>query len=210
MPTVYSTVKEYKETEILIQKSRFITYVNRVESEKEAVRFIQNISRRHWDATHNCYAYQVMDGQIAQKSSDDGEPAGTAGRPILEVLKNRDLINTVIVVTRYFGGIKLGAGGLIRAYSQSASTGLDAAGILDWVLHRMIRITVNYSAMGKVEYELRSMNVDMEQPKFSDKVHFTVWVPDGKESTVTEMVAEQTGGRGEVILGQKEYRPIPR
>lgn len=208
MPSRYSTVKGYGETEIHIQKSRFICYVNRVETEKEAAAFVQEISKHHWDATHNCYAYSVMEGQETQKSSDDGEPAGTAGRPILEVIKARDLVNTAVVVTRYFGGIKLGAGGLVRAYSQSTASGLDAAGVLHWVLHSRVKISVDYPAMGKVEHELRSTGYVLEPPQFDDKVHWTVWVPVGHEASITDRVAEQTRGQGRVIIGETKHRPL--
>lgn len=104
-PLQYRTVKQYGETEIIIQKSRFITYVNRVESEEEAANFVQEITRRHWNATHNCYAWVVGRNGEVQRSSDDGEPAGTAGRPILEVIRARNLVDTAVVVTRYFGGL---------------------------------------------------------------------------------------------------------
>ncbi|PTX62560.1 putative YigZ family protein [Melghirimyces profundicolus] len=206
-PSAYSTVKGYGEKEILIKKSRFITYVDRVETEEEATSFIRKISRQNWDATHNCHAYVVLDGSMVQKSSDDGEPAGTAGRPILEVINQRELVNTAVVVTRYFGGIKLGAGGLVRAYSQSAAAGLDEAGILHWTLHRALKITVDYPAMGKVEHELRLTDYDWEPPVFTDRVQWTVWVPVGDESAIRQMVAEITGGRGEIEPGRTEHRP---
>ncbi len=141
---------------------------------------------------------------------DDGEPAGTAGRPILEVIKARELVNTAVVVTRYFGGIKLGAGGLTVAYSQSASTGLDAAGTLNWVLHSRVEITVDYPAMGKVEHALRSMEVEVESPRFDDQVHWRIWVPVGQETSIREPVAELTGGRGRVAVRGEEHRPLEK
>ncbi|SDC93986.1 uncharacterized protein, YigZ family [Melghirimyces thermohalophilus] len=208
LPYRYFTVKESAETEIHIQKSRFLTYVAPVETKDEADAFIDHISRRHWDATHNCHAYVLWDGQIAQKSSDDGEPSGTAGRPILEVIRNRQLINTAIVVTRYFGGIKLGAGGLIRAYSRAAATGLDAAGILEWVRHRELHITVDYPAMGKIEHELRSAGIQPPPATFTEQVQWQLWIPEGEEDPIRKMVMEQTGGKGEVTEGRLEYRPI--
>ncbi len=207
-PSQYFTVKGAGQAEIHIQKSHFICRVNRVESEAEAVAWITEISKRHWDATHNCYAYSVLGESKAEKSSDDGEPGGTAGRPILEVIKARKLLNTAVVVTRYFGGIKLGAGGLVRAYSQSASTGLDAAGTLNWLLHSQMEITVDYAAMGKVEHALRSMEVEVESPRFDEQVHWRVWVPVGQESSIKERVAEWTHGRGRVTLRGVEHRPM--
>ncbi|MDR6225560.1 YigZ family protein [Desmospora profundinema] len=206
-PDRFRTVKAYGETEIIIQKSRFITYVERVDTEEEASRFIQGIAKKHWDATHNCYGYIVYDPSEIQRSSDDGEPAGTAGRPILEVIKNRQLRNTAIVVTRYFGGVKLGAAGLIRAYSQGASAGLDAAGEVDWVLHRQVHILVDYPTMGKVEHQLRQTGYEMDSPVFTDRVQWSVWVPAGREAPVQDMVAELTSGQGMITLGELDYRP---
>ncbi len=114
----YFTVKQRGEHEIVIQKSRFIAHFARVETEEEAQDFIQEIKKQHWSATHNCSAYLIGEQDQIQKANDDGEPSGTAGVPMLEVLKKRELKDTVVVVTRYFGGIKLGAGGLIRAYGE--------------------------------------------------------------------------------------------
>ncbi len=121
----YYTVKESGTHEITIQRSRFIAHISRAETESEAQEFIQAIKKKYWDATHNCSAYLIGENDQIQKANDDGEPSGTAGVPILEVLKKRKLKDTVVVVTRYFGGIKLGAGGLIRAYGKSTSEGLN-------------------------------------------------------------------------------------
>lgn len=132
----YLTVRPEGETEIEINRSRFISYVKRVETQEEAVAFIQEIKKKHWDATHNCSAYIVGENDQFQKMDDDGEPSGTAGKPILEVIKKKGLKDTAIVVTRYFGGIKLGAGGLIRAYGKSASAGVRAAGVVERILTR--------------------------------------------------------------------------
>jgi len=205
-PLRYRTVKQYGEAEIVIQKSRFIAQVNRVTSEEEAASFVQEITRRHWDATHNCYAWVVGRGGEMQRSSDDGEPAGTAGRPILEVIRARQLVDTVVVVTRYFGGIKLGTGGLVRAYSQSASAGLDAAGTVIRQLHRAMEITLDYSLMGKVEHALRTAGYDTDPPRFTDQVRWTVWIPVGEEKAFKEHFAEITGGQGTVTEGEIGYR----
>lgn len=205
-PDHYFTVKGYGETEIIIQKSRFITYTQRVDTEKEASDFINEISKKHWDATHNCYAFVIQDQTEIQRSSDDGEPSGTAGRPILEVIRARNLTNTAIVVTRYFGGIKLGAGGLIRAYSQAASEGLKAAGEIIWELHQSLEVTVDYPAMGKVEHELHKMDWQVEPPRFTDQVHWRVWIPAGREQPLFDLIAELTSGKGTVSFKQREYR----
>ena len=130
--------------EIVIQKSRFIAHITRVETEEAAQTFIQDIKKEHWNASHNCSAYLIGENNQIQKANDDGEPGGTAGVPMLEVLKKRDLKDTVVVVTRYFGGIKLGAGGLIRAYGKSTSEGINAVGVVErklmTVMHAKIRL----------------------------------------------------------------------
>ncbi|GGE04915.1 YigZ family protein [Marinithermofilum abyssi] len=203
--TRYFTVKGYGETEIHIQRSRFIAYVDRAETEQAAMQFVESIQKKHWNATHNCYAFVVKEEVEIQRSSDDGEPAGTAGRPILEVIKSRELINTVVVVTRYFGGIKLGAGGLVRAYSQSASAGIQAAKEVECLLHRAVTLIIDYPAVGKVEHELRSFNFVLESPEFTDKVSWKIWVPVGQEELLVEKVAEWTSGQGRVKLGETKY-----
>ncbi|MFL6561292.1 MAG: YigZ family protein, partial [Bacillus sp. (in: firmicutes)] len=152
----YHTVKQTGEHEIIIQKSRFIAHIKRTESEAEAQEFIQTLKKKYWDATHNCSAYLIGEHDQIQKANDDGEPSGTAGVPILEVLKKRKLKDTVVVVTRYFGGIKLGAGGLIRAYGKATSEGLDAVGIVERRLMRGCHVKIDYSWLGKIENELRS------------------------------------------------------
>src|SRR5690606_30111907 len=141
----YYTVKGYGEHEINIQKSRFIAYINRATTEEEAQEFIQKIKKQNSDATHNCSAYLIGENDRIQKANDDGEPSGTAGVPILEVLKKKKLKDTVVVVTRYFGGIKLGAGGLIRAYGKSTSEGLDATGIVERRLMRVMHTKIDYT-----------------------------------------------------------------
>src|SRR3954468_21919919 len=127
----YHTVKGYGESEIIIQKSRFLTFVERAETEQDAQDFINNIKQLHRDATHNCSAYIIGEHDNVQKANDDGEPSGTAGVPMLEVLKKQGLKDTVVVVTRYFGGIKLGGGGLIRAYGSATTEGIVATGTVE-------------------------------------------------------------------------------
>ncbi|GAB7389222.1 YigZ family protein [Bacillaceae bacterium] len=201
----YRTVKGYGEREIVINKSRFIAQVNRAETEEEAVRFVESVKKKHWNATHNCSAYIVGEYDQHQKANDDGEPGGTAGKPILEVIKKMGLKDTVVVVTRYFGGIKLGAGGLIRAYGQSASEGLKAAGIIERSLHRRIDITIDYPMLGKVESELRSRNFLLGDIVYLDKVTIPVFVREGREEQVKELIANLTSGQAIVQDGETSY-----
>src|SRR5690625_4540546 len=151
MLTSYLTVKNYGKHEINIQKSRFIGYVQRVETEEEAQEFIRKIQKKHHDATHNCFAYIIGENDQIQKANDDGEPSGTAGIPILEVIKRQNLKNTAVVVTRYFGGIKLGAGGLIRAYGKSTAEAIKATGIVKRQFMQGIAVKVDYSLIGQLE-----------------------------------------------------------
>ncbi|MGA8942240.1 MAG: YigZ family protein [Thermoactinomyces sp.] len=203
----YLTIGSLGETEITIQKSRFLCRAKRVTSEEEANQFIQSISKKHWDATHNCYAYLISEN--IRKFSDDGEPAGTAGRPILEVIQARQLQQTAIVVTRYFGGIKLGAGGLVRAYSQGASAAIDAAGIIKCQLHQEVIFTFDYSFMGKMEYELHRQNCLLEPPQFLNVVSWPVWIPAGQEKPLIQQVKNWTNGQVKIKQGKQEYKQLP-
>ncbi|GEN57079.1 YigZ family protein [Halolactibacillus alkaliphilus] len=176
----YYTINPYGEEEIEIQKSRFIGHAKRCETEEEAKAFIQDIKKTHAQATHNCSAYLIGEHDQIQKALDDGEPSGTAGVPILEVIKKRGLKDTCIVVTRYFGGVKLGAGGLIRAYSSSAKSAIDQAGIVERRLIQKLAVTASYPLLGKLENELRQTDYIVESIDYLDQVtiHLAVIVDD--------------------------------
>jgi uncharacterized YigZ family protein len=202
---LYYTVKGYGEQEINIQKSRFIAYVDRVTTEEEAQNFIANIKKKHWDATHNCSAYLIGEHDQIQKANDDGEPSGTAGVPMLEVLKKKGLKDTVVVVTRYFGGIKLGAGGLIRAYSKATSEGLKAAGIVERRLMRIMHVKIDYTWLGKVENELRSSIYDIKDIHYLENVEIEVYVEEGQTQKFVEWMTEMTNGQSEIFEGDLTY-----
>jgi uncharacterized YigZ family protein len=202
---LYYTVKGYGEQEINIQKSRFIAYVDRVTTEEEAQNFIANIKKKHWDATHNCSAYLIGEHDQIQKANDDGEPSGTAGVPMLEVLKKKGLKDTVVVVTRYFGGIKLGAGGLIRAYSKATSEGLKAAGIVERRLMRVMHVKIDYTWLGKVENELRSSIYDIKDIHYLENVEIEVYVEEGQTQKFVEWMTEMTNGQSEIFEGEVTY-----
>lgn len=201
----YLTVKGYGEHEIEIERSRFIAYVDRAESEEEAQAFIQKIKKKHWDATHNCSAYIIGEHDHIQKADDDGEPSGTAGKPILEVLKKRQLKDTVVVITRYFGGIKLGAGGLIRAYGKSTSKGLDAAKIIERQLHTRIMTTIDYTLLGRVENELRTREYLLREIEYLDKVTLHVDIPVGQEERFIAWMIDLTNGQSVISRGKQVY-----
>ncbi|WP_028402113.1 YigZ family protein [Ectobacillus panaciterrae] len=205
----YYTVKGYGEHEIVIEKSRFISYVSRAVTEEEAQEFIQSIKKKHWNATHNCSAYLIGEHDQIQKANDDGEPSGTAGVPMLEVLKKRQLKDTVVVVTRYFGGIKLGAGGLIRAYSKSTSEGINHTGVVERRLMRLLKTNVDYTLLGKVENELRSSSYTLKDIHYLENVTFDTYAEEGETEAFKEWMIELTNGRCTITEGDMLYIERP-
>ncbi|MED3909947.1 YigZ family protein [Peribacillus simplex] len=205
MLTQYLTVAGRGEHEIVIEKSRFISHIARVETEDAAQVFIQEIKKKHKDATHNCSAYMIGEQNQIQKALDDGEPSGTAGVPILEVLKKKDLKDTAVVVTRYFGGIKLGAGGLIRAYSKATSEGINTTGVVIRKLMRVISTTVDYTWLGKLENELRSSIYQIKEIQYLDQVNILVYVEETQKETYTAWITELTNGQGHITEEEMLY-----
>lgn len=201
----YCTVKDYGSTEIAINKSRFITYVNRADTEQAAMAFIEKIKKKHWDATHNCSAYVVGERDQYQKADDDGEPSGTAGKPILEVIKKSAVKDAVVVVTRYFGGVKLGAGGLIRAYGKATGHGIKAAGLVERTLHSKVVVEVDYTFLGKLENELRNHNYSIADMVYTDKVVITVLAEKGCESVLEASLLEWTAGQAGLSRDGETY-----
>lgn len=194
----YRTVRGFGEAEVVIKRSQFIGYAKPAETEEEAVAFIDEIKQKHKQATHNCSAYMVGERDQHQKASDDGEPSGTAGKPILEVIKNKQLKNVAVVVTRYFGGILLGAGGLVRAYTDGAVAGLEAAGIVYKVLHTPVRITMDYTWFGKVENELRGREVMFGDVEYTDKVSVRCLPIAGESERFIAWMTDLTAGQAEL------------
>ena len=206
MAEKYFTVKKADEAEFIERKSRFIGYVKPVETEEEAVLFIKEIRTKHHDATHNCYAYQIGDNNQLQRSSDAGEPAGTAGRPILEVIKKNDLKNTCVVVTRYFGGILLGAGGLVRAYSHAAQEGIKAAGIVEKISAGVISLTLDYNLWGKVENYLTANSLDCRDVIYMEKITAQVIVPMEMQDKFKQDIVELGNDSIQILdLAETDY-----
>lgn len=195
MLDMYLTVSGRGVAEIEIQKSRFIAYVERVENEESAVDFIEQIRKKHWNATHNCFAYVIGENDQWQKADDDGEPSGTAGKPILEIIKKNHLKDTVIVVTRFFGGIKLGAGGLIRAYGKSASAGLKAVGVSQRQNYTRIGVEINYTFLGMLENQLRLQGYVIEEKIFTDHIKLMVLEKVGQEELLEQKVIDWTASQ---------------
>lgn len=206
----YKTVAGYGETEIEIQKSRFIAYVARAEDETEAAAFVDTIKKQHWNATHNCSAYIAGDHDQYQKADDDGEPSGTAGKPILEVIKKMGLKDTVVVVTRYFGGIKLGAGGLIRAYGKCAAAGIRAAGVIERQLHTRIAAQMDYTLLGGVENQLHNSGYTIADRQFTDTITLVILEQTGEESRLEAKLVDWTSGTVKLERQDEVYvdRPV--
>lgn len=201
----YTTVKNYGKSELVIQKSRFLTYVKRAETEEEALDFIQEIKKMHHTATHNCSAYLIGEHDSIQKANDDGEPSGTAGVPMLEVLKKQGLKDTVVVVTRYFGGIKLGGGGLIRAYGRATSEGVAATGVVERRLHHLMKVTIDYTWLGKIENEARQSVYPLKEMSYADQVDLFMYVPVADVTSFTEWMIELTNGQAQINSVAKEF-----
>jgi uncharacterized YigZ family protein len=201
----FATVRAYGNDEIVIKKSRFIGHAKPVETESEAVAFIEELKKKYWNATHNCSAYLIGERDQYQKALDDGEPSGTAGKPILEVIKHRGMKNIVVVVTRYFGGIMLGAGGLVRAYTDGAVAGIDAADPIVKVLHREIIVDVDYTWYGKLENELRGRGYRVGEVLFTDRVRVQCLPEAGEADRFQAWIADVTQGQAILETGKERY-----
>lgn len=205
----YITIGSSASAEILINKSRFIGHAARAETEAEALAFIDSIKQLHRQATHNCSAYLIGEHDSIQKANDDGEPSGTAGVPMLEVLKKQGLKDTVLVVTRYYGGIKLGGGGLIRAYGKSATEAIAAAGVVERKLHHLMQVSIDYTWLGKMENEIRQSAYPLEGIDYSDSVVMHIHVPVEKEAPFKVWINELTNGQAEISSTKTEFLEFP-
>lgn len=205
----YRTIQENGIHEIEIKKSRFICHLKRVETEEEAQAFIDEIKKEHWKATHNCSAYTLGMNDEIQRAQDDGEPSGTAGVPMLEIFLKKDLKNVAAVVTRYFGGIKLGAGGLIRAYGGSVNEAVKEIGIVERQLQQLIDVTVDYSSSGKVEHALREAGYTVQDTTYAEHITYHCVIPLEVEEKFVEDITNWTSDQAEVSIGQKAWIEVP-
>lgn len=202
---MYKTLHEFGMDEIIIEKSTFIGYAKPVKTEEEAVEFINEIKKKHKDARHNVWAYTVGKNMNIQRYSDDGEPQGTAGIPTLEVIKKEDLRDVVVVVTRYFGGIKLGAGGLVRAYTKGAKIGLEAAKIIDKVMYQEVRIKIDYNQLGKVQNEIMNMGYFIKDTVYEDNVVIIVYSKFDEIESLVDKINDLTSATADILLGEEFY-----
>ena len=180
-------IKNNNEEEIVEKKSRFIANLIYVENEEEAINKIKEIKKKYYDARHNCYAYRVMEGEtIIQRSSDDGEPSGTAGAPMLNIIEKNDIINVLVVVTRYFGGILLGTGGLVKAYSDALQKAVNSNELLDMEMGYEAEIKASYSTLKNLEYFLRSNNIKILKQEYLEEIKFLVEITSEKIKKLNE------------------------
>lgn len=191
----YRVVLSGGRAELVEKKSRFIATVRPVETEQEAAAFIEEMKKKYWDARHNCSAFVIGTRAELTRCSDDGEPAGTAGRPMLEVLLGEGVRNVAVVVTRYFGGVLLGTGGLVRAYSGAVKEGLAASQIGVMRCGARLKVGTDYNGIGKIQYLLRQKGLEAENTVYTDQVELTVLMPAELSGEIQKEITEATGGR---------------
>ncbi len=200
MDKQYKTVYEGGEGEIVEKKSRFIATVIPCEDEETALQFIEATKKKYWDARHNCSAYTIGLNHELERCSDDGEPQKTAGRPMLDVLLNEGIHNVCVVVTRYFGGVLLGTGGLVRAYQAATKAGLENSTIITKQFGRKIRIVTDYNGIGKLQYIVASAGYTMLSTDYTDVVTACVLVKPSEQESLIKKVTEATSGRAEIFV----------
>ena len=204
--TGYKTVYKGGIGEIEEKKSRFIASIEPVSCEEEAVAFFNKKKKEYWDARHNCTAFTIGEKHENTRCNDDGEPSGTAGRPMLDVLLREDIHNVAVVVTRYFGGTLLGTGGLVRAYQKSVQEGLKNAVIIE--RHKGCKLTINtdYTGLGKIQYILASANITVLDTEYTEGVCIHTMVPSTQLSTLQNDITQGTSGQAKIELGDEvEY-----
>lgn len=206
---IYLTIKENTKHELVIKKSRFICSLARVTDEDEAKQFIEQISTEHRKATHNCFAYMLGDDDHIQRESDNGEPSGTAGVPILESLQLTHVHDVCAVVTRYFGGIKLGAGGLIRAYSNVTSEALHQAGIVQRVEQALLKVEVPYKLHDQLLYYLNEQQIEIAHEDYGVQVTTQIFVNDDQVATITDELTNRFSGQLTVTQDGHRFNEIP-
>ena len=205
----YKTLIRDAQDEFIINKSRFIGHGRPCETEEAALQFLQEMRTRYKDATHNCYAYIIGANMGVMRYSDDGEPGGTAGMPIIEVMKARGVTNCAVVVTRYFGGVLLGAGGLVRAYSQGAAAAINASGV--GVMHPTARylMEIPYPLLNRMDYFLKDEPIHVEDKAFTDVITYTLVVRCADEEGFLKRLTNMSEGTVEPLRYEEMYLAWP-
>ncbi len=191
----YQTVYQGGSAEIVEKKSRFIAKVFSIKTEEEALKVLEDVKKQYWDARHHCWAYVLEENQPQERFSDDGEPSGTAGRPILEVIRGQGLRGVMIVVIRYFGGTLLGTGGLVRAYTQAAKEGILASTVICKESGFLLTIATDYTGLGKIQYLLGQRGIPVADSRYTDEVELDVLVSEEEEGRLKKEIAEATNAR---------------
>ena len=201
----YKTLHKFGVDEYIVEKSTFIGYAKPIKTEEEAIEFINEIKKKHKDATHNVWAYTIGENMNIQRYSDDGEPQGTAGIPTLEVIKKEDLRDVVVVVTRYFGGIKLGAGGLVRAYTKGAKVGIEAGIVIEKVKYVEVKIKIEYTQLGRIQNEIMNLGYKVKDTIYSEDVEIIVYSKVEYVQSLTDRMIDITSCTADISLGEEYY-----
>ena len=199
----YRVIYKGGEGEIVEKKSRFIATVRPVESEEEATAFIAEMKKKYWDARHNCSAFVIGANQELTRCSDDGEPAQTAGRPMLDVLLKEGITNAAVVVTRYFGGVLLGTGGLVRAYQKAVQEGLSASQVIEKRNGFLLYVNTDYNGIGKLQYLFAQKEISIMESEYAADVRMTILVPLERKEEIEKAVIEQTCGTARLEWGDE-------
>lgn len=201
----YKMLQKGGSGEIIEKKSRFIATLAPAGSEEEAAAFIESMKKKYWDARHNCSAFVIGERAQTTRCSDDGEPAGTAGKPMLEVLLGAEIRNAAVVVTRYFGGVLLGTGGLVRAYTQAVQAGLEACSVVAMRYGTGLRLTTDYNGIGKIQYLLGQRGLEIKESEYTDIVTMKLMVPYEECRGLCKELTEATAGKVKIEELEKKY-----
>ena len=201
----YKTIYRGGQGEITEKKSRFIATVREVKSEEEAQAFVEEMKKKYWDARHNCYAYVIGEHREYTRCSDDGEPGQTAGRPMLDVLLGEELYNTAVVVTRYFGGVLLGTGGLVRAYSKAVQEGLANSCVIEKKHGVLLSVDTDYNGLGRIQYLAGERKIPVQDAVYTEKVSLKLLVPIGQIEEIKKAITEGTNGKAKMEREKELY-----
>ena len=205
MLETYKTVLEGGTGEITEKKSRFIATVRPVKTEEEALAFLEEMKKKYWDARHNCFVYSVGLNREYTRCSDDGEPSGSAGRTMLDMILGEDIYNVAVVVTRYFGGVLLGTGGIVRAYSKAVQEGLAASRIIEKRRGISLKVTTDYTGIGKIQYIAGERSIPILNSEYTDKVVLELLIPSDEADAVQKAITEGTNGRARMEKNRELY-----
>ena len=205
----YKTLRQEGSSEFFVQKSRFIGYASPMETQEEALEYIRRIKEMYRDATHHCYAYVIGPNAGIMRYQDDGEPTGTAGQPIMEIIKVKSLVNVCVVVVRYFGGRLLGTGGLVRAYSHGANLAVESAGEVVMEPSVQLSLTIPYSIWDRLQHQLLNLPVQMGQTVYTDQVDLSIIIRAHEQESIDKAIADYSDGRVQSLETERLYYAWP-